>query len=616
MKQFTSPIVRVSLLASAVVAVTFAVGCGTTTGTPPPDPGITIYDPVPVGSIVITEIQAHPNPMRPQFLEFQVVSDEAITLLGCQINDSGTQEHRLSITQDLTVEPGQRFLASEDSGLGTPEWLGQATPLTVLLLWDDMLVSPTDPSEEISLNCPDGTGARHVIDKVTFDWESMGIRRGHSWQLAGKSDAQRNDDPDNWCVAPSDSEAVYGMDDGVPDYGSPMESSLCRDLNGQPTTEAGQLVINEILIDEFSGLREWFEIYNPGEEDRELAGCTLGDAAAAEPDSSQTHLMDAEQGETVVAAGGYLLMAKSGFDVTSDASVLAQYSYTSVSFNNSEDQLLWIDCPAAGTGEPVRIDTVSYNWSAFGSEFEGRSLLLDPGAADAGSNDLTDSWCLASVGSPYWSDEDGEETSDAWGTPGYANDPCPVSAPSPTEGELVFTEVLARSAGSSIGHNEEWVELLNISEQGLSLDGCVLLNEDSGGTSEHRIEPVFGLPVAAGEYVVLVRSSAADSIACGLPQAYGYGNSISFNNEAPETLSLICGSEEAPVLVDSISFDGGTENFEAGMPRQLRIDAEDPTLNDDPNNWCVSVPPEDFPWSCTIEDETNYGTPGGPSNCP
>jgi hypothetical protein len=444
----------------------------------------------------------------------------------------------------------------------------------------------------------------------------MEIRRGHSWQLAGESDAQSNDNPDNWCIAPSDSEAVYEVNDGVPDYGSPMESSLCRDLDGQPTTEVGQLVINEILIDEFSGLREWFEIYNPGEEDRDLAGCTLGDAAAAEPDNSQTHLVEEDQGETVVAAGGYLLMAKSGFDVTDDSSVLAQYSYSSVSFNNSEDQLLWIDCPADGTGETVRIDSVLYNWGFFGSEFEGRSLLLDPGAADAESNDLEDSWCLASEGVPYWSDKDDEETSDAWGTPGYANDPCPVSDPSPAAGDLVFTEVLAHSAGSSIGHNEEWIELLNLSEQTLSLDGCLLVNEDNGGTSEHRIEPVFGLPVAAGEYIVLVRSSAEDSIACGLPQAYSYGNNISFNNAAPEFLSLVCGPEESPVLVDSISFDGGTESFEPGMPRQLRIDAEDPTLNDDPSNWCVSAAAKTFPWSCSIEDETNYGTPASPSNCP
>lgn len=616
MKQFTSPIAVLSLLASAGLIAPLGTGCETTTGGPPPGPGVTIYDAVPVGSIVITEIQANPNPMRPQFLEFQVVSDEAITLLGCQLTDSGTHEHRLSITEGLTVEPGQRFLASEGSELGTPSWLDKPDPLSVLLPWDDMALSPTDPTEEISLNCPDGTGARHVIDKVTFDWEDMAIRRGHSWQLAGDANAQSNDDPGNWCVAPSDSEAVYGLNDGVPDYGSPMGSTLCRDLQGQPTTEAGQLVINEILIDEFSGLREWFEIYNPGEEDRDLAGCTLGDATAAEPENSQTHLVDSAQGETVVAAGGYLLMSKSGFDLTNDGSVLSHYSYSSVSFNNSEDQLLWIDCPEDGTDEAVRIDTVTYNWSAFGSEFEGRSLLLDPGAADAESNDLDESWCLASVGAPYWVNEAEEEAVDAWGTPGSANDPCPLSNPSPVAGEMVFTEILARSAGSAIGHNEEWIELLNLSEQTLSLDGCLLANEDDGGSSEHRIEPVFGLPVAAGEYVVLVRTSAADSIACGLPQIYSYGNSIGFNNTDFEQLSLLCGPKENPVLVDSISFDGGTESFEPGMPRQLRVDAEDPTLNDDPSNWCVSAAPEDFPWSCSVEDETNYGTPGSPSNCP
>jgi hypothetical protein len=590
--------------------------CGTTTGDPPPGPGITIYDAVPVGSMVITEIQAHPNSARLQFLEFQVVGSESINLKGCQLVDSGTQEHRLSVTGDLDVEPGDWFLASDGAELGGWGKAEGEEPLPVLLLWDDMLLSHTDPTEEISLNCPDGTGARHVIDRVAFDWDSLAIRRGHSWQLEGPIDAESNDDPDNWCAAPSEGEAIYGMDDGVPDYGSPLGETLCRDLDGQATSEEGQLVINEILIDEFSGLREWFEIYNPGVADRELSGCTLGDASAAEPENSQTHLIDPDHGETVVAAGGFLLLSKSGLDLTSEATVIAQYSYSSLTFNNSEDQLLWIDCPGPSDGEPVRIDSITYNWSLFGSSLEGRSLLLDPGLADATSNDLSASWCLASAGAPYWSTGSGDDLREAWGTPGAPNDPCPVPEPTPVAGEFVFTEILARSAGSSIGHNEEWVELRNVSEQSLSLEGCLLTNDDAGGSSEHVIEPVFGLSVAAWDYVVLVRSSAADSIACELPQAYAYGNNISFNNTGSETLSLVCGTLENPVLVDSVTFDGGTEAFVAGMPRQLHGDAEDAALNDDPSNWCVSALPEEFLWSCSVGDDTNYGTPGSTSNCP
>jgi len=605
-KQITLRLIALSLLLA---------GCGTTTGEPPPDPGITIYEAVPSGSIVITEIQAHPNSARPQFLEFLVVGTEAINLKGCQLVDSGTQEHRFSVAEDLLVEPGTWFLAAEESDLGVPEDPEGPEQLPVTLLWEGMSLSPIDPTEAISLNCPDGTGARHVIDEVAFDWDSLSIRQGHSWQLEGPADADTNDDPTSWCVAPSSTDAVYAVIDGMPDYGSPLAESSCQALDGQPVSAEGQLVINEILIDDFSGLREWFEIYNPGTEDRELDGCELGDASAAEPENSQTHVMDKDQGETVVAAGGYLLLSKGGFDITTGAGTLAHYSYSSIIFNNSEDQLLWIDCPVENEASPIRVDSITYVRSPFGSELKGRSLLLDPASADAVSNDLSESWCLASVGEAYWSNGKGEDLNEAWGTPGSANDPCPVPSPSPLSGEFVFTEILAHSAGSSIGHNEEWIELRNLSDQTLSLDGCLLVNEDSNGIVEHRIEPVFGLEVAANEYVVMVRSGAEDSIACGLPHDYSYSN-INFNNTDPEQLSLLCGLEDDQVLVDSISFDGGLEGFEAGMPRQLRNSAEDQILNNYASNWCVIGAPETFPWSCSVEDDTNYGTPGSASNCP
>ena len=54
---------------------------------------VVIYPEVPVGSLVITEILAHPNVGRPEFLELVNVSDEAIDLLGCRLSDGGTTEH-------------------------------------------------------------------------------------------------------------------------------------------------------------------------------------------------------------------------------------------------------------------------------------------------------------------------------------------------------------------------------------------------------------------------------------------------------------------------------------------------------------------------------------------
>lgn len=598
---------RNSAILSACILIS---GCGPTSVNPPGGPGLTILDEVPVGALVITEIQADPNSGRPEYVEFFVASDEEINLRGCQLVDGGEAEHRHSVTEDLVVAPGSWVLAGE------PEFLGElAGDVPVTLRWTEIDLSSTDPLEELALNCPEGTGARHTVDRVAFDWSSLSVRQGHSWQLEAAVDATTNDSPESWCEAPSDSEAIFAVIDGQPDFGTPGAETFCHDLDGQPVTEPGQVVITELLVDEFTGLREWFELHNPGEVDLELAGCELGDASSDDPEASNLHTIEAEGGETVIEAGSYLLLAKSGLDVTSDASTLARYAYSSVSFNNSGEQLLWLDCPLEEGGPAVRIDEVTYRWDDFGSEFEGRSLSLDPSALDAEANDSASAWCLASEGDPFWTATEDEEVREAWGTPGAANQSCPVPDLSPLPGEVIFTEVLARSAGSEIGHNEEWFELLNLAEHSVSLDGCLIRNEDESGVSEHTIEPVFGLSVEAGAYVVLVRSSADDSMACGLPWEYAYGNNINFNNSDEELLSLLCGIPGEQQTVDAISFDGGAEGFEPGMPRQLRESAEDAELNNETGSWCVTADPKSYPWSCTVGSESNYGTPGSTSNC-
>jgi len=602
-------------ISGLLAACALTLGCGTTIGNPPDNPDITIYDAVPQGSLVITEIQANPHSSRPQYIEFLVVSDEAVDLKGCQIVDGGSQEHRFSVAEEVMVEPGLRFIAAPMGDLAGPESGEGNLSFPVLLQWEDMALSPTDAKEELSINCPDGTGARHSIDSLAFDWSSLDIARGHSLQLAGDSDAGENDSLDNWCGAPSDIEAIFAVVDGVPDYGTPLEETYCNTLSGKPVTEVGQVVINELLVDEFPGLREWFEIHNPGDQDRDISGCEIGDAPASEPESAQFHAIEAANGETVIEAGGFLLLAKSGWDVTEDGSVIAQYGYTSLSFNNSEEQHLWIDCPSSDGSTTLTIDSVSYNWSSYGSDFEGRSLVLDPSAADSASNDDPTSWCLASDGTPFWSQGEGEDLKEAWGTPGEGNQSCPVPDPFPLPEEVVFTEILVRSAGASIGHNEEWFELKNLASHSVSLDGCTLVNDDESGITEHLITPVFGLTVASNDYVILSRTSAEDSIACGLPAEYFYGNSISFSNSAPEQLSLLCGDGEQQVLIDSISFDGGVEEFSPGHPWQLSSTAEDAILNDDPSAWCAEGSPETFSWSCSVGDDTNYGTPGSSNNC-
>ena len=152
-----------------------------------------------------------------------------------------------------------------------------------------------------------------------------------------------------------------------------------------------------------------------------------------------------------VEAGGYLLLAKSGVDVTSDGTTIAQYAYSSLTFNNSDEQLLWLDCPDPEDTEApaIRIDEIQYNWSQFGSEFEGRSLSLDPASHSANGNNSSLAWCLASDQEAFWApepedDEDGEPPAPeplAWGSPGRANADCPVPDPQPGPEAVSYTHL-------------------------------------------------------------------------------------------------------------------------------------------------------------------------------
>ncbi len=590
-----------------LAAVTMAlVGCPTTQPRDDDDDTVlTLYDEVPVGSLVVTEILAHPNVGRPEFVEVVNASSEDVDLIGCKLVDAGSGEHEHDVSTPLVLAPGEYVL------FGAEEFLGSGEALPVDIVWIDITLAQTDENEAVGLRCPDGTGARHVIDEVAFHWNGLDLRRGHSWQLASAPDATANDDPANWCEAPTQDDAAYAEVDGVVDYGSPGGPAICETPGGATPSSPGEVVITEILVDEFTGLREWFELHNPGDEPLDLRGCVLGDEPVAGGSDPNTHTLDADVGLTVLEPGGWLSLSKTDTDLVSDGSISTDYPYGSLGFNNSDLQLLWLDCPT--DSGLMRIDQVIYDWGEYGSDFEGRSLSLSATALDAEDNDDLTNWCLAADEDTFWTTEDGDppETFFARGTPGEANPACPVPDPFPLVGEVVFTEILARSAGTDIGTNEEWFELKNVSDHVVSIDGCTIRNDDfSGEPDDHVIAAPLGLSVEAGAYSVLVKSSASDSIDCGLPYDYGYGTNIGLANDSPETLELICPGD---VVVDVVNYDGG---FLPGIPWQLRADSENSVDNDSPDNWCSSDDTSVYTWSCAVGEDTNYGTPGVASVCP
>ncbi|MCC7534801.1 MAG: lamin tail domain-containing protein, partial [Deltaproteobacteria bacterium] len=169
---------------------------------------------------------------------------------------------------------------------------------------------------------------------------------------------------------------------------------------------AGDLVISEILYDPEAmtpeGDFEWIEIHNPGTVARELAGCTIADASA-----SGMHLIAPATGSLVIAAGDYVVLARSdtpGF--TPDYSYAGEFTLN----NTGAGDTVTLACGSAGT----LIDQVAYSPDGGWVDPVGASLSLDPSRLDHLMNDSPASWCAATTAFA---------TGDL-GTPGMPNPAC------------------------------------------------------------------------------------------------------------------------------------------------------------------------------------------------
>lgn len=579
------------------------------TGPGDDDTGPSVLDEIPVGAFVITEFQPNPNASRPEFIEVLNPGAAARSLLGCRVRDGGTSTHEYEILESVNIDAGQRFVFASAPFLGASEGEHPAN-----LSWgDDLALNQQDDTESVSIACPDGTGSLQTIDEVVFNWGDLDVERGRSLQWSGAADAFANDELSQWCPAPATPEALYATVEGDGDYGTPGADSICPPPPGPRPAAPGDVVISELLISDFDGLREWFEIHNPTATSWDLRDCEIGDAPAVGSSEPDRHTFSTDQGTTTLEPGGYLLLSKTDRAVTGDGSLQADYAYAGgITFNNSELQRLWIGCPVGAN--VVTIDEVLYDWGAFSSSFQGSSLSVDPAALSAEGNDDLNRWCLARAEDSYFTTTSGTppETFVARGTPGGANPPCPVADPYPLVGELVITELMVASS-SGVGTNEEWVEIKNVSGHPVGLDGCTLRDDSGDGAPDlHTIDAPQGLSVPAGDYAVLVKSSASDSIACGLPQDYLYGTNLSFLNDEPETFAILCPGAAGDTVIDQVAYDGG---FTSGHSWQLRRASETAAGNDSAANWCNDAVGAAWTWNCTVDGDTNRGTPGAASTC-
>ncbi|MCA9543297.1 MAG: lamin tail domain-containing protein, partial [Myxococcales bacterium] len=160
---------------------------------------------------------------------------------------------------------------------------------------------------------------------------------------------------------------------------------------------AGEVLITELLADPHDpladGTAEWFELYNPTAEALSLEGCSISDSANTEPLPALR-----------IEPGAYLVFAQSD-DAAVNGGLEAVAYVFGFGLNNNGDTI-------SLTCGDVTVDSVDYGAAGFAA----------PQRRQTTQRDADGRWCLAT--DVYFGEADGAHR----GTPGAANNACPVIA--------------------------------------------------------------------------------------------------------------------------------------------------------------------------------------------
>ena len=337
----------------------------------------------------------------------------------------------------------------------------------------------------------------------------------------------------------------------------------------------GELVISEIHVSAPSGVREWFEVYNPTQTEWDLDGCVLTEGSDGGTTNAHT-ISDTVliPGEDFTVLGYRPGSDSSDYCVVEDCSVEPAYYYPSLGFNDSAAETLSITC--GGT----LVDEAPYDWSEFSGLCAGDSCAINLGQdtmSDTDNDDL-DNWCIPPEDEVYLDQVGG----DAVGTPGAAN-VCVAPPPLCEAGEVVISELMADPPNSS----DEWIELAGRSGDACNLTGCFLAIGACADTTnpdcisdEKEIEGAI-IELAGGEHAVFSRGDLL------YVDAAGTYSGLSQSNSEARWLSLICDG----LAVDTAPLDWSL--FEDRCPEdvscsvQLSPSSYDPSTNDDLGQWCL-----------------------------
>ncbi len=213
--------------------------------------------------------------------------------------------------------------------------------------------------------------------------------------------------------------------------------------------------------------------------------------------------------------------------------------------------------------------------------------------------------CAASVQCGAWvgASDEAIPGDKGFGTPGKGPTPTNVIAgASPLPGEVAISEIMYRSGGD-VGE-ADWVELVNLSDEWLSLQGCVI--GDGTASGDHTIGD--SLILCPGQMAVL-SSKSLEEIAVEVDYVFGGKPNL---NQSGDRFYLRCPGEDGTLqdIID-LDFSSGAGLFPVPSGNASvqvcpdKLPAE-PTAADYHNPAAWAVTPDDY----TIGTSLDLGTPG------
>jgi len=145
-------------------------------------------------------------------------------------------------------------------------------------------------------------------------------------------------------------------------------------------------------------------------------------------------------------------------------------------------------------------------------------------------------------------------------------------------GDLVVNEIMF-DPGQVDGDFGEWIEIRNLRDAALDLEGVIVQDDDGAGFVVEG-----SLPIAAGGVIVL---GASDDTAAngGVPVDYPYSiDAVKLGNEG-DTVSIVAGG----VIIDSFTWDEAVFPVLEGASLQLSAAVSDPGATDDVASWCLAT---------------------------